>query len=51
MSYKELVEFMKIGLVNPQIISTVESMRNELCLKCGKYKNAHLGNCKGCRWE
>lgn len=25
--------------------------RNELCLRCGDYKNKHLGACDGCRWE
>ena len=25
--------------------------RNELCLRCGSYKNAHLGSCDGCRWK
>lgn len=25
--------------------------RNELCLKCGKYKERHLGACDGCRWS
>lgn len=25
--------------------------RNELCLKCGNYKQKHLGACDGCRWE
>lgn len=25
--------------------------RNELCLKCGDYKTAHLGSCNGCRWK
>lgn len=29
----------------------LSSCRNELCLKCGKYKNEHLGACKDCRWE
>lgn len=24
--------------------------RNELCLKCGEYKNRHKGACDGCRW-
>jgi hypothetical protein len=24
---------------------------NELCLKCGQYKNEHLGACDGCRWK
>ena len=25
--------------------------RNELCLKCGNYKQKHLGACDGCRWK
>lgn len=25
--------------------------RNELCLRCGQYKQKHLGACSGCRWE
>lgn len=25
--------------------------RNELCLKCGEYKQRHLGACDGCRWK
>ena len=25
--------------------------RNELCLRCGEYKTAHLGSCNGCRWR
>ena len=25
--------------------------RNELCLHCGKYHEAHKGACNGCRWE
>ena len=27
------------------------AMRNELCYKCGKYREAHNGACDGCRWE
>ena len=27
------------------------SMRNELCLLCGNYREAHNGACDGCRWE
>lgn len=23
---------------------------NELCLKCGTYRNAHKGACDSCRW-
>lgn len=25
--------------------------RNELCLKCGNYRQAHHGACDGCRWR
>lgn len=26
-------------------------LRNELCLMCGKYHDAHNGACDGCRWR
>lgn len=29
----------------------IEALRNELCLKCGKYTLAHEGACNGCRWK
>ena len=29
----------------------LKNARNELCLKCGKYHEAHNGACEGCRWE
>ena len=25
--------------------------RNELCLRCGSYREKHLGACDGCRWK
>ena len=27
------------------------AMRNELCRKCGNYREAHNGACDGCRWK
>ena len=27
------------------------AMRNELCCKCGNYRDAHNGACDGCRWK
>ena len=24
---------------------------NELCLRCGQYRQEHLGACDGCRWK
>ena len=29
----------------------INDLRNELCLKCGKYKDAHLGACDRFRWR
>ena len=31
--------------------SEYENCRNELCYKCGEYKNRHLGACDGCRYK
>ena len=31
--------------------SELAAMRNELCCKCGNYREAHNGACDGCRWE
>ena len=31
--------------------SDLKDCRNELCLRCGEYKTAHLGSCDGCRWK
>lgn len=28
----------------------LNTCRNELCLRCGQYKQRHLGACEGCRW-
>lgn len=29
----------------------IDTLRNELCLKCGNYTLAHEGACNGCRWR
>ena len=31
--------------------SELNAMRNELCCKCGNYREAHNGACDGCRWK
>ena len=31
--------------------SELAAMRNELCFKCGNYRDAHSGACDGCRWN
>ena len=34
-----------------QTKSELAAMRNELCYKCGKCREAHNGACDGCRWK
>ena len=29
----------------------MKNARNELCLKCGRYRDAHKGACDGCKWK
>ena len=31
--------------------SDYKNCKNELCYKCGEYKNRHLGGCDGCRYK
>ena len=31
--------------------SDLRDCRNELCLRCGNYREKHLGACDGCRWK
>jgi len=26
------------------------ALRNELCVKCGRYSEEHFGACNGCKW-
>lgn len=40
-------ELMKIKRLQREL----NNARNELCLKCGQYENAHLGACDGCRYR
>lgn len=42
-----------IGAVHilQDLMSEMWAARNELCLRCGKYKTRHLGSCDGCRWR
>lgn len=34
-----------------KLTKTLKDCRNELCAKCGRYKEQHLGACDGCRWK
>ena len=40
-----------IGEVDVVKGSDFRDCRNELCMKCGRYTEKHLGACDGCRWE
>ena len=42
---EELREQLKISKRNTR------DARNELCLKCGRYREAHNGACDWCRWK
>lgn len=34
-----------------QLVKERDELRNELCLRCGEYTEAHNGACNGCRWR
>lgn len=46
---QDIIEKLKIRL--EQTRAERDVMRNELCYKCGNYREAHNGACNGCRWE
>ena len=59
---KDLTEephnLMKISLDLVKVINIVGDIEsdlndcvNELCLKCGNYREQHLGACDGCWWK
>lgn len=52
---EELMELHKTLLVSimerGRLEVELEGCRNELCLKCGFYRDSHKGACDGCRWK
>lgn len=32
-------------------MTNAQILRNENCMKCGKYHDQHNGSCDGCRWK
>jgi hypothetical protein len=44
-----LIESLQAQLAASQ--RRAQDARNELCLKCGRYREAHKGACDGCRWK
>lgn len=45
------IDFLMEGKPDTVPGSEFRDCRNELCLKCGSYQNAHNGACDGCRWR
>lgn len=44
----------QIGKLQAQLSASqrrAQDARNELCQKCGRYRDAHKGACDGCRWK
>lgn len=44
---RQMVEILELREQNAQF----SDVRNELCLKCGRYHEAHREACDGCRWK
>ena len=36
---------------NERLLISLKDCANELCLKCGKHRNSHLGACDDCKWK
>ena len=34
-----------------ELYANLKDCRNELCNRCGSYRQAHKGACDGCRWK
>lgn len=38
-------------MTNKELLKELKNCRNELCLKCGAYRERHLGACDDCRYN
>ena len=50
---KQLATYEDIGTVEElqRLVTDNYNLRNELCQKCGRYKEAHSGACNSCKWR
>ena len=48
---KLLVERQELRIMLAASQRREQAARNELCVKCGRYHEAHKGACNGCRWH
>lgn len=49
-----IIENTELSEVKAELEKTRKELKrcvNELCCRCGKYQNEHLGACNGCRWK
>lgn len=44
-------DFLRLEKEHEELKKKYERCKNELCLHCGRYKKAHLGECDGCVWR
>lgn len=54
--YVECLEDVMQGITSMDTSDVVQvelfdDLRNELCLRCGKYTLRHFGACDGCKWK
>ena len=49
----ERLKFIHNGLIDScaALKRELKDCRNELCERCGNYREKHLGACDGCRWR
>lgn len=48
----EIIELMnKAADALTELQAENKALRNELCYKCGQYREAHNGSCDGCKWR
>jgi hypothetical protein len=38
-------------MTNKELLKELKNCRNELCLKCGRYRGCYLGACDDCRYN
>ncbi len=50
-SFEKRTAFIEALRAGGEAIRELYSCRNELCLQCGKYHEAHKGACDGCKWK
>ena len=53
LALNRLAAYEDIGTVEDfkRLVTDNHNLRNELCQKCGRYKEAHNGACNSCKWR